>query len=70
MTGFSIQEEFTTVTSDELAATVDAVIVYNISNGNLFYNPNGSDTGFGNGSQFATLTNTASLTADDFFLRS
>ncbi len=70
MTGFSIEEEFTTVTSDELAETVDAVIVYNSSNDNLFYNTNGSEAGFGDGDQFATLTNTASLTAEDFFLRS
>ncbi|WP_287240458.1 MULTISPECIES: hypothetical protein [unclassified Okeania] len=69
-TGFSIADEFTTVTSDELAETVDAVIVYNSSNGNLFYNPDGSGTGFGDGGQFATLTNTPSLAADDFFLRS
>jgi len=68
-TGFSIDDEFTTVTSDALAETVDAVIVYNSSNGNLFYNANGSEAGFGDGSQFATLTNTASLTAGDFFLR-
>ncbi|NEQ76238.1 MAG: calcium-binding protein [Okeania sp. SIO2C9] len=69
-TGFSIDDEFTTVDSDELAATVDAVIVYNSANGHLFYNPNGSDAGFGDGGQFADLTNNASLTGDDFFLRS
>ncbi|MGB3510852.1 MAG: choice-of-anchor L domain-containing protein [Microcoleaceae cyanobacterium] len=67
--GFSIAEEFATVTDDQAAATVDAVIVYNSQNGNLFYNPNGSGAGFGSGGQFATLTNTPSLEAEDFFLR-
>ncbi|NEN89364.1 MAG: hypothetical protein F6K48_10855 [Okeania sp. SIO3H1] len=69
-TGFSIAGEFATVTNDQDAATSDAVIVYNSSNGNLFYNPNGSNPGFGSGSQFATLTNTPSLEVEDFLLRS
>lgn len=37
---------FTTVTSDALAARSTALIVYNGSNGRLFYNPNGSAAGF------------------------
>ncbi len=68
-TGFSIPSELATVTNDEEAATSDAVIVYNSENGNLFYNPNGSQAGFGSGGQFATLTNTPLLEAEDFFLR-
>ncbi|MEB3343142.1 S8 family serine peptidase [Okeania sp.] len=68
-TGFSIIDEFAVVTSNKKAATSDAVIVYNENNGNLFYNPNGSSAGFGSGGRFATLTNTPSLVADDFFLR-
>ena len=67
-TGFSIASEFATVTNNQQAATSDAVIVYNSENGNLFYNPNGSQASFGNGGQFATLTNTPSLAAEDFFL--
>ncbi|MDJ0556056.1 MAG: hypothetical protein QNJ68_16770 [Microcoleaceae cyanobacterium MO_207.B10] len=67
--GFSIASEFVIVSDDELAETAEAVIVYNSSNGNLFYNPNGSETGFGDGGQFATLTNTPLLAAGDFFLR-
>ncbi|MEB3340654.1 choice-of-anchor L domain-containing protein [Okeania sp.] len=67
--GFSIATEFDTVNSDEDAATADAVIVYNESNGNLFYNPNGSAPNFGSGGQFATLTASPSLDAEDFFLR-
>lgn len=69
-TGFTIASEFATVTGDGQAATSDAAIIYNSNNGNLFYNPNGSAAGFGSGGQFATLTNTASLEAEDFFLRS
>ncbi|MGD1701596.1 S8 family serine peptidase [Dapis sp. BLCC M229] len=68
-TGFSIADEFATVTNDQLAETSDAVIVYNSNNGNLFYNPNGSNPGFGTGGQFATLTNTPLLEGEDFFLR-
>ncbi|MGB3513781.1 MAG: Ig-like domain-containing protein, partial [Microcoleaceae cyanobacterium] len=66
--GFSIATEFATVTDDELAETSDAVIVYS-ENGNLFYNPNGSEAGFGSGGQFATLTNTPVLEAGDFLIR-
>ncbi|MGD1808772.1 S8 family serine peptidase [Dapis sp. BLCC M126] len=68
-TGFSIADEFAVVTDDEAAKTYDAFIVYNSNNGNLFYNPNGSAPGFDNGGQFATLTNTPLLEAEDFFIR-
>ncbi len=68
-TGFSITSEFATVANDQEAATSQAVIIYNSNNGNLFYNPNGSEAGFGSGGQFATLTNTPELEAEDFFLR-
>ena len=68
-TGFSISDEFDIVSSDAAAATSDGVIVYNSNNGNLFYNPNGSAAGFGDGDQFATLTGSPSLGADDFFIR-
>ncbi|NEQ74263.1 MAG: calcium-binding protein [Okeania sp. SIO2C9] len=68
-TGFSISDEFDVVNSDAAAATSDGVIVYNSSNGNLFYNPNGSASGFGNGAQFATLTGSPLLEADDFSIR-
>jgi len=72
-TGFSNADEFAIVESDQDAATSDGVIVYNSSNGNLFYNPNDSAEDFGSvgsGGLFATLTNTPSLQAEDFFLRS
>ena len=45
------------------------MIVYNSNNGNLFYNPNGSVAGFGSGAQFATLTGSPLLEADDFSIR-
>lgn len=67
--GFSIPDEFDIVTNDADAATSDGVIVYNSSNGNLFYNPNGSATGFGSGAQFATLTGSPLLEAEDFSIR-
>ncbi|WP_094678099.1 phytase [Hydrocoleum sp. CS-953] len=62
-----IEVDFATVTG--AAATSDAVIVYNTSNGQLFYNPNGSADGFGDGGQFATLSNQALLEVDDFIIR-
>ena len=68
-TGFSIGDEFAVVNNDEVAETSNAVIVYNSDNGNLFYNSNGSETGFGSGSQFATLLNSPLLELEDFVLR-
>lgn len=65
----SIATEFATVTSNNAAATSDAVIVYNSNNGGLFYNTNGSDGGFGDGGRFATLSNGALLEVNDFILR-
>ncbi|MDJ0552975.1 MAG: phytase [Microcoleaceae cyanobacterium MO_207.B10] len=62
-----IEADFATVTGG--AATSDAVIVYNINNGRLFYNPNGSANGFGDGGQFATLSNQALLEVGDFVIR-
>ncbi|MGB3514419.1 MAG: hypothetical protein WBA93_35450 [Microcoleaceae cyanobacterium] len=41
----------------------------NSENGNLFYNPNGAEAGFGSGGQFATLTNIPLLEGEDFLLR-
>jgi len=59
---------FATVTSDALAATNAAFVTYNPSNGKLFYNENASIGGLGNGAQFATLSNLASLTSTDFIV--
>ncbi|GGA16075.1 DUF4347 domain-containing protein [Okeania sp. KiyG1] len=67
--GFSINIEFAIVTSDADAETSEAFIVYNSNNGKLFYNANGTDAEFGSGGEFANLTNTASISEDDFLLR-
>lgn len=64
--GFSIESEFATVNEDLAAETSEAFIVYNSTNGKLFYNQNGSIDGLGSGAQFATLLNQPSLSAQDF----
>lgn len=53
--GFSQANEFAVVTSDAAAASSAADIVYNSTKGSLFYNQNGTASGFGTGAQFATL---------------
>ncbi|MEM1170444.1 MAG: DUF4347 domain-containing protein [Cyanobacteria bacterium P01_H01_bin.35] len=68
-TGFSVNGEFAIVTSDGAAETSAAVIVYNRNNGKLFYNANGTEAEFGSGGEFANLSNIASISEDDFFLR-
>ncbi|MGL5134656.1 MAG: calcium-binding protein, partial [Planktothrix sp.] len=68
-TGFSVANEFAEVTTDALAATSAAYIVYNTVTGGLFYNPNGTAAGFGTGSQFLTLTNKPVLTANQFLIQ-
>jgi Ca2+-binding RTX toxin-like protein len=57
---------FAIVASDALAATSGAEIVYNSSNGILYYNPNREADNFGEGGQFATLTTKPSLTTTSF----
>ena len=47
--------EFAVVTSDLAAETSTALMVYNTTNGYLFYNENGNSIGFGTGTQFAIL---------------
>ncbi|NES71881.1 MAG: calcium-binding protein, partial [Okeania sp. SIO2D1] len=66
--GFNINSEFAIVTSDADAETSAGVIVYNSSNGKLFYNANGTAAAFGSGGEFANLTNTPSISEDDFLL--
>lgn len=58
--------DFAIVTSDALAATSAAEIVYNNTNGILYYNPNGVVDTFGEGGQFATLTAKPDLTTANF----
>ncbi|NEQ76159.1 MAG: DUF4347 domain-containing protein [Okeania sp. SIO2C9] len=68
-TGFSVNIEFAIVTSDAEAETSEAFIIYNSNNGKLFYNANGTAAEFGSGGEFANLTNTPSISEDDFLLR-
>ena len=61
--------EFAVVNSAEEAALSDALIVYGADTGNLYYNPNGIEEGFGNGAQFATIEGAPTLTANDFVIQ-
>ncbi|MGL5074527.1 MAG: hypothetical protein ACRDBG_01625, partial [Waterburya sp.] len=64
--------EFAVVDSDQAAATAEALIVYSSGTGNLFYNQNGVTADFGSagsGGQFATLSETPTLSATDFILQ-
>ncbi|NET26715.1 alkaline phosphatase PhoX [Okeania sp. SIO1I7] len=64
--GGNIGSEFAVTSSPE---TSSGIIVYDSSTGNLFYNANGSAAGFGDGGQFAILSNNPTLTADNFQIR-
>ncbi|MBD2518833.1 FG-GAP repeat protein [Nostoc sp. FACHB-973] len=70
-TGFSNASEFAVINSDTtiLLGITTAEIIYNSSNGNLFYNQNGILAGLGSGGQFATLTGAPSLIATDFIIQ-
>jgi methionine-rich copper-binding protein CopC len=68
-TGFSINAEFAKVTSDAAAAVSGADIVYNTATGALFYNQNGTASGFGTGGKFAVLTNKPNLTENQFIIQ-
>jgi Ca2+-binding RTX toxin-like protein len=56
--------DFAVVSSNSDVDKNAAIIVYNSSNGNLFYNPDGS--GIGGSQQFAELINKALLSGKDF----
>ncbi|MEL6816695.1 MAG: calcium-binding protein, partial [Cyanobacteria bacterium J06598_3] len=58
--------EFAVVDSAEEAALSDALIVYGASTGQLYYNANGAEAGFGNGAQFATIEGAPTLDANSF----
>ncbi|MEM9979666.1 MAG: calcium-binding protein, partial [Cyanobacteria bacterium P01_D01_bin.2] len=62
-------DEFAVVNSIEEAAMSDATIVYGASTGNLYYNPNGAEDGFGNGAQFATIEGAPALDANSFVIQ-
>ncbi len=59
--------EFELVQPGQSAAESDALISYNLGTGQVYYNANGSQPGFGDeGGLFATLENRPVLTAQDF----
>jgi Ca2+-binding RTX toxin-like protein len=66
--GFSVIAEFDGVNGDKKAETSGAFIVYNQKTGDLFYNANGSQAGFGSGGLFATLEGAPELKESDFSL--
>ncbi|XPM58949.2 MAG: hypothetical protein EDM05_015640 [Leptolyngbya sp. IPPAS B-1204] len=57
---------FESVENLRQARRSDALIVYNERSGALIYNENGARNGFGNGGQFALLTDGLNLTARNF----
>jgi Ca2+-binding RTX toxin-like protein len=61
--------DFAIVSSDEAAAISNAVIVYSSGTGNLFYNQNKLDAGFGTGNQFASLTNIPVFVQSDLIVQ-
>ncbi|MEH1837492.1 MAG: hypothetical protein V7L20_01715 [Nostoc sp.] len=64
--GFSNESDFEITSS---AGTSTAKIVYDPVSGQLFYNENGSTTGFGSGGLFVTLTGAPILNASDFIIQ-
>ena len=66
--GFSVIEEFEVVRGKNAAATSNAKIVYDSKSGDLYYNANGGDGGFGEGGKFARLLGKAELEATDFVI--
>jgi Ca2+-binding RTX toxin-like protein len=68
-TGFSINAEFAKVNTDAKAAISGADIVYNTATGALFYNQNGTASGFGTGGKFAILSNKPGLTENQFIIQ-
>nr|WP_262984693.1 calcium-binding protein [Nostoc sp. PA-18-2419] len=58
-----------TTNSEIVAGSSSAKIIFNQANGDLFYNQNGTTTGLGTGSLFATLSGVSSLSATDFVVQ-
>ena len=66
--GFSNAREFAVVSADNLVTNSNAFIIYSSSTGNLFYNENGSASGFGDGGHIAVLENAPRLFGSDFHI--
>lgn len=67
--GFSVGWEFACVSSSSAAAASPALIAYDTSTGGLYYNQNGSTSGFGTGGQFASFLGLPLLAASHFTLQ-
>jgi Ca2+-binding RTX toxin-like protein len=68
-TALTNNNDFAIVSSDGAAAISGAAIVYSSGTGNLFYNQNKLDAGFGTGGQFANLTNIPVFTQSDLIVQ-
>jgi serralysin len=66
--GADLASTFGTVADDAAVGNSGSSIVYNTSNGKLFYDANGANEGFGDGGQFASLFNTPALSVENFTL--
>jgi Ca2+-binding RTX toxin-like protein len=65
---FSNPGDFAVVTSNTAAEASGAVVVYNSTTGELFYNTNGNNPGFGDGGKFAVLDGAPALSASNFMI--
>lgn len=61
--------DFTIVANNADAAISDKLIVFSEATGKLFFNQNGSSSGFGQGGYFATLQGAPDLTANDIVIQ-
>ncbi len=60
-----ILASFATVNASAAAEFSEAAIVYDRSEGGIYFNPNGAEAGFGGGGQFLQIDPGASLSADN-----
>ncbi|MBW4651549.1 MAG: hypothetical protein KME20_00565 [Kaiparowitsia implicata GSE-PSE-MK54-09C] len=67
--GLSADLDFEVVGNDAAAAQGSALIVYSQGTGNLFYNENRGEAGFGAGAQFASLNGAPGLNPQDFLVQ-
>lgn len=63
------KSDFGIVANDAAAALSTKSIVYSEGTNRLFFNQNGSSSGFGQGGYFATLQNSPNLTANDITIQ-
>ncbi|MDJ0516143.1 MAG: hypothetical protein QNJ74_07725 [Trichodesmium sp. MO_231.B1] len=63
------EDDFEIVSNEGDGAISEAEIVYNSVSGALYYNPNGTEDGFGIGGEFVNLGGSTDLVAGDFQVR-